>query len=147
MVIGGGFCITFHRRGKATPDYREARAHFRRKQAATPDQPTMGEYVPSEPAAAIDGLTVPRAASADVEGAERSSSDSRRFPGRTSPSCRPADRGGLLPASPGGRTWRRCSAYQHGPPAKGRITAAQVGWPGGAIPPGHPTSEPVYEAQ
>ena len=62
---------------------------------------------------------------------ERSSSDSRRFPGRTSPSCRLADRGGRPSRKsrrcPLGRSWRRCSAYQHGLPAEGGSSQLRLG--------------------
>ncbi len=43
----------------ASPDYREARAHYRAKQAA-PGGSTARDVVPGEPVAAVDGLTIVR---------------------------------------------------------------------------------------
>jgi hypothetical protein len=43
----------------AAPDHREARSHYRAKQAAPAGQP-ISDFVPAEPAAAVDGLTIVR---------------------------------------------------------------------------------------
>jgi hypothetical protein len=56
-IVGIPLWMTFRHR-RAAPDYREARAHYRARQAA-PGQ-TASDFVPSEPVAAIDGLTIVR---------------------------------------------------------------------------------------
>jgi hypothetical protein len=43
----------------AAPDYREARAHHRSKQAA-PSADATSDFGPAEPVAAVDGLTIVR---------------------------------------------------------------------------------------
>lgn len=55
-IVGVPLWITFkhpHRH----PDYAEARAYFRAKAAA---EPHVSDFVPSQPVAAVDGLTVAR---------------------------------------------------------------------------------------
>jgi hypothetical protein len=47
------------RRQPVTPDYHEARAHDRAGQAA-PGAAASSDFVPTEPVAAVDGLTVVR---------------------------------------------------------------------------------------
>jgi hypothetical protein len=57
LIVGGGvYAIVRH--GKAGPNYREARRHYRAK--ADPNVTPLAEHVPSEPVAAADGLTEPR---------------------------------------------------------------------------------------
>lgn len=57
-VVGVPLWMTLRHR-HASPDYREARAHYRARQAA-PGESTAGDVVPGEPAAAVDGLTIVR---------------------------------------------------------------------------------------
>jgi hypothetical protein len=53
LIVGGGvYAIVRH--GKAGPNYGEARRHYRAK--ADPNVASLGEHVPTEPAAAVDGL-------------------------------------------------------------------------------------------
>jgi hypothetical protein len=47
------------RHWQASPDYREARAHYRARQAA-PGAPAGRDHAPTEPVAAVDGLTIVR---------------------------------------------------------------------------------------
>ncbi|PZS38838.1 MAG: hypothetical protein DLM62_11600 [Pseudonocardiales bacterium] len=57
LIVGGGvYAIVRH--GKAGPNYREARRHYRAK--ADPNVTPLGEHVPSEPVAAADGLAEPQ---------------------------------------------------------------------------------------
>lgn len=56
-IVGLPLWMTFRHR-HAAPDYREARAH-RARQAAPGETPAR-DFVPSEPVAAIDGLTIVR---------------------------------------------------------------------------------------
>jgi hypothetical protein len=52
-------------RHRHAPDYRGARAHYRAEQAA-PGATAGSDFVPTEPVAAVDGLTIVRkAATAD----------------------------------------------------------------------------------
>lgn len=55
LIVGVPLWITFRRR-HARPDYREARTHFRAK--ADPGTTPLSDYVPTDPVAATDGLTV-----------------------------------------------------------------------------------------
>ena len=61
-IVGIPLWMTLRHR-HAAPDYREARAHYRAARAA-PGEPTSGtatsDYIPTEPVAAIDGLTIVR---------------------------------------------------------------------------------------
>jgi hypothetical protein len=57
-IVGVPLWMTF-RHPHARPDYREARAHYRAKQAA-PGTAAGRDYVPTEPVAAVDGLTIVR---------------------------------------------------------------------------------------
>jgi hypothetical protein len=57
-IVGVPLWMTLRHR-HASPDYREARAHYHAKQA-TPEASTTSDYVPTEPAAAVDGLTIVR---------------------------------------------------------------------------------------
>jgi hypothetical protein len=41
----------------AAPEYDEARAHYRAKQA-TPSEAPSSDFVPTQPVAAVDGLTI-----------------------------------------------------------------------------------------
>jgi hypothetical protein len=59
-IVGVPLWMTFRHR-HARPDYREARAHYRAKQAA-PGTAVGRDYVPTEPVAAVDGLTIVRKA-------------------------------------------------------------------------------------
>jgi hypothetical protein len=54
--VGVPLWLTF-KRPHRHPDYAEARAYFRAKAAA---EPHVSDFVPSEPVAAVDGLTVAR---------------------------------------------------------------------------------------
>ena len=47
------------RRRPATPDYHEARAHYRARQTA-PGAAASSDFVPTEPVAAVHGLTIVR---------------------------------------------------------------------------------------
>jgi hypothetical protein len=53
-IVGVPLWMTLGHR-HARPDYREARAHYRARQAAP-----ASDYVPTEPVAAVDGLTIVR---------------------------------------------------------------------------------------
>jgi hypothetical protein len=53
-IVGVPLWMTLRHR-HARPDYREARAHYRAKEAAT-----TSDFVPTEPVAAVDGLTIVR---------------------------------------------------------------------------------------
>ena len=55
-IVGVPLWMTF-KRPQQHPDYTEARAYFRAKEAA---EPHVGEFVPATPVAAVDGLTVAR---------------------------------------------------------------------------------------
>lgn len=55
-MVGVPLWLTFKRPDRQ-PDYAEARAYFAAKGAA---EPYVSEFVPSEPVAAVDGLTVAR---------------------------------------------------------------------------------------
>ena len=57
-VVGVPLWMTVRRR-PATPDYHQARAHYRARQAAAGDAPNS-DFVPTEPVAAVDGLTIVR---------------------------------------------------------------------------------------
>ena len=57
-VVGVPLWMTLWHR-QASPDYREARAHYRARQAA-PGAPAGRDHVPTEPVAAVDGLTIVR---------------------------------------------------------------------------------------
>lgn len=57
-IVGVPLWMIF-RHPHARPDYREARAHYHAKQAAT-GTAAGRDYVPTEPAAAVDGLTIVR---------------------------------------------------------------------------------------
>ncbi len=57
-VVGVPLWMTVRHR-HATPDYHEAQAHYRAKQA-TPGAAASSDFVPTEPAAAVDGLTIVR---------------------------------------------------------------------------------------
>jgi hypothetical protein len=56
-IVGIPLWMTLRHR-HAAPDYREARAHYRARQAA--GQTAASDFVPPEPVAAIDGLTIVR---------------------------------------------------------------------------------------
>lgn len=57
LIVGGGvYAIVRH--GKAGPNYREARRHYRAKD--DPNVTPLGEHVPSGPVAAADGLAEPQ---------------------------------------------------------------------------------------
>ena len=62
-IVGIPLWMTLRHR-HAAPDYREARAHDRAKRAAPGENATSeaatGDYVPTEPVAAVDGLTIVR---------------------------------------------------------------------------------------
>jgi len=57
-IVGVPLWMTL-RHQHAGPDYREARAHYQARQAA-PGPAAGRDYVPSEPVAAVDGLTIVR---------------------------------------------------------------------------------------
>ncbi len=57
-IVGVPLWMTL-RHQHARPDYREAQAHYRARQAA-PGTATSSDFVPSEPVAAVDGLTIVR---------------------------------------------------------------------------------------
>jgi hypothetical protein len=57
-IVGVPLWMTLRHR-HTDPDYREARAHYRAKQA-TPGVATTSDFVPSEPVEAVDGLTIVR---------------------------------------------------------------------------------------
>ena len=62
-IVGIPLWMTLRHR-HAAPDYREARAHYRGKRAApgqaAPGQTATSDFIPAEPVAAIDGLTIVR---------------------------------------------------------------------------------------
>ena len=62
-IVGIPLWMTLRHR-HAAPDYREARAHDRAKRAAPGGKATSeaatSDYVPTEPVAAVDGLTIVR---------------------------------------------------------------------------------------
>ena len=65
-IVGVPLWMTFrHRHGR--PDYREARAHYRAKQAA-PGARASSDHLPAEPVAAVDGLTIVRKTGAADDG-------------------------------------------------------------------------------
>ena len=57
-VVGVPLWTTVRHR-HATPDYHRARAHYRARQAAAGDASNI-DFVPTEPVAAVDGLTIVR---------------------------------------------------------------------------------------
>ena len=57
-VVGVPLWMTVRHR-HAAPDYRQARAHYRARQAAA-GEASDSDVVPTEPVAAVDGLTVVR---------------------------------------------------------------------------------------
>jgi hypothetical protein len=57
-IVGIPLWMTVRHR-HAAPDHREARSHYRAKQATPAGQP-ISDFVPAEPAAAVDGLTIVR---------------------------------------------------------------------------------------
>ena len=57
-IVGVPLWMTFRHR-HARPDYPEAPAHYRAQQAA-PGTAAGHDYVPAEPVAAVDGLTIVR---------------------------------------------------------------------------------------
>jgi hypothetical protein len=57
-VVGVPLWMTLRHR-HASPDHREASAHYQAKQPA-PGAPPGTDYVPTEPVAAVDGLTIVR---------------------------------------------------------------------------------------
>jgi hypothetical protein len=57
-IVGVPLWMTLRHR-QASPDYREAQAHCRARQA-DPKTPAGSDHVPTEPAAAVDGLTIVR---------------------------------------------------------------------------------------
>lgn len=58
LIVGGGvYAIVRH--GKAGPNYREARRHYRAKD--DPSITPLSDYVPSDRVAATDGLAEPQA--------------------------------------------------------------------------------------
>ena len=59
LAIGGVLLWMTLRHRHATPDYRDTRGHYRAKQAA-PGTAAGRDYVPTEPVAAVDGLTIVR---------------------------------------------------------------------------------------
>jgi hypothetical protein len=59
-IVGIPLWMTLRHR-HAAPDYREARAHDRATRAAPGETETAtSDYVPTEPVAAVDGLTIVR---------------------------------------------------------------------------------------
>ena len=62
-IVGIPLRVTLRHR-HAVPDYREARAHYRAKRAAPCDtaasETAATDFIPAEPVAAIDGLTIVR---------------------------------------------------------------------------------------
>ena len=70
-IVGIPLWITLRHR-HAAPDYREARAHYRAKRA-TLGETAHGEtatrgFIPTEPVAAVDGLTIVRKSRAADDG-------------------------------------------------------------------------------
>jgi hypothetical protein len=57
-IVGIPLWMTFRHR-PAAADYREARSRYRARQA-TPAEEPISDFVPTEPAAAVDGLTIVR---------------------------------------------------------------------------------------
>jgi hypothetical protein len=57
-IVGIPLWLTLRHR-HAAPDYRQARAHHRAKQAA-PSAGATSDFVPTEPVVAVDGLTIVR---------------------------------------------------------------------------------------
>lgn len=57
-IVGVPLWMTFRHR-HATPDYRDARGHYRAEQAA-PGTAAGRDYVPTERVGAVDGLTIVR---------------------------------------------------------------------------------------
>jgi hypothetical protein len=63
LIVGGGvYAIVRH--GKAGPNYREARRHYRAK--ADPNVTPLGEHVPTGPVAVADGLAETQSALQDA---------------------------------------------------------------------------------
>jgi len=88
LIVGGGiYAIVRH--GKAGPNYREARRHYQAK--ADPNVASLGEHVPTEPVAAVDGLAESRSSRQDAgqnagpnggQASARPSGDRTAEPGR-----------------------------------------------------------------
>jgi hypothetical protein len=84
LIVGGGvYAIVRH--GKAGPNYREARRHYQAK--ADPNVASLGEHVPTEPVAAVDGLAESRSSRQNVgpnggQASARPSGDRTAEPGR-----------------------------------------------------------------
>ena len=57
-VVGVPLWMTVRHR-HAVPDYHQARARYRARQAAAGEAPNS-DFVPTEPGAAVDGLTIVR---------------------------------------------------------------------------------------
>ena len=57
-IVGIPLWMTLRRR-PAAPGHHGARSHYRAKQATPAGQP-ISDFVPAEPAAAVDGLTIVR---------------------------------------------------------------------------------------
>jgi hypothetical protein len=57
-IVGIPLWMTFRHR-HASPDHHEARSHYRAKQSTPAGQP-VSDFVPTEPVAAVDGLTIVR---------------------------------------------------------------------------------------
>lgn len=58
-VVGVPLWMTVRHRHAAVPDYHQARAHYRASQAAAGDA-SNSDFVPTEPVATVDGLTIVR---------------------------------------------------------------------------------------
>jgi hypothetical protein len=57
-IVGIPLWMTLRHR-HAAPDHREARSRYRARQAAPAGQP-ISDFVPAEPVAAVEGLTIVR---------------------------------------------------------------------------------------
>ncbi len=57
-IVGVPLWMTLRHR-HAAPDYREAQAHYRARKMA-PGETATSEFIPTEPVAAVDGLTIVR---------------------------------------------------------------------------------------
>ena len=66
-IVGVPLWMTVRHR-HTTPDYRDARGHYRAGRAA-PGTAAGRDYVPTEPAAAVDGLTIVRRTGTADDGA------------------------------------------------------------------------------
>jgi hypothetical protein len=84
LIVGGGvYAIVRH--GTAGPNYREARRHYQAK--ADPNVASLGEHVPTEPVAAVDGLAESRSSRQNAgpnggQASARPSGDRTAEPGR-----------------------------------------------------------------